>query len=76
MRGLNELREQPPLMPLVRASLDEHVHALGYTERDYQELVDWAGRVVRADKCGAISNHIPPILNRLGLDPGRFIQGG
>lgn len=65
-------REQPPLMPLVKTSQDEHVHALGYTERDYMELVDWAGRAVRADKCGAIPNHIPPILNRLGLDPGRF----
>ena len=67
-------REQPPLMPLVKTSQDEHVHALGYTERDYMELVDWAGRAVRADKCGAIPNHIPPILNRLGLDPGRFLH--
>jgi len=67
-------REQPPLMPLVKASQDEHVHALGYTERDYLELVDWAGRAVRADKRGAIPSHIPPILNRLGLDPGRFLH--
>jgi len=65
---------QPPLMPLVKASQDEHLHALGYTERDYLELVHWAGRVVRADKRGAIPNPIPPILNRLGLDPGRFLH--
>jgi len=67
-------RAQPPLMPLVKASEDEHVHALGYTERDYVELVDWAGRAVRADKRGAIPRHIPPVLNRLGLDPGRFLH--
>ncbi len=41
---------QPPLMPLVKASQDDHVHVLGYTERDYLELVDWAGRAIRADK--------------------------
>ena len=65
---------QPPLMPLVKASQDDHVHVLGYTERDYLELVDWAGRAVRADKRGAIPSHIPPILSRLGLDPGRYLH--
>ena len=74
MRGLNELRAQPPLMPLVKASQDEHVQALSYTERDYLVLVDWAGRAVRTDKRGEIPGHIPPILNRLGLDPGRFLH--
>jgi len=67
-------REQPPLMPLVKTSQDGHVHALGYTELDYLELVDWAGQAVRANKRGAIPNHIPPILNRLGVDPGRFLH--
>lgn len=37
---------QPPLMPLGKASQDDHVHVLGYTERDYLELVDWAGRAI------------------------------
>ena len=64
---------QPPLLDLVNSSHDDHVHCLGYTERDYLELVDWAGRAVRADKRGAIPSHIPPVLNRLGLDPGRFL---
>lgn len=65
---------QPPLMPLIKANQDEHVHRLGYTERDYLELVDWAGRAVRPDKRGAIPGHIPPILDRLGLDPGRYLH--
>ena len=65
---------QPPLMPLVKASQDDHVHVLGYTERDYLELVDWAGRAIRADKRGAIPSLIPPILNRLGLDQGRYLH--
>jgi len=65
---------QPPLMPLVKAGQDDHVHVLGYTERDYLELVDWAGRATRPDKRGAIPRHIPPILNRLDLDPGRYLH--
>ncbi|MDX1251678.1 MAG: hypothetical protein IDH49_05395, partial [Gammaproteobacteria bacterium] len=57
-----------------KANQDEHVHRLGYTECDYLELGDWAGRAVRSDKRGAIPGHIPPILDRLGLDPGRYLH--
>ena len=49
---------QPPLLPLVSASDDSYVHVLSYTERDYLELVDWAGRAVRAGKKGAIPRAI------------------
>ena len=35
---------------------------------DYLTLVDWSGRVVRADKCGAIDADLPPILQRLNID--------
>jgi len=65
---------QPPLLVLVKSGQDDHVHSLGYTERDYLELVDWVCRAIRADKRGAIPCHIPPILNRLGLDPGRYLH--
>jgi len=36
---------------------------------DYLELIDWSGRIVRADKRGAIDDRVPPILNRLNIDP-------
>ena len=64
----------PPLLPLASANDDSHGHALGYTERDYLELVDWAGRAVRSGKKGAIPSAIPPILARLGLDPARYLH--
>jgi REP element-mobilizing transposase RayT len=35
---------------------------------DYLKLVDWAGREIRHGKKGFISQHQPPILNRLGMD--------
>ena len=36
---------------------------------DYLELVDWTGRIIREDKKGHISKNIPPILDRLNIEP-------
>ncbi|RBP48552.1 transposase [Arenicella xantha] len=35
---------------------------------DYLELVDWSGRIIRADKRGHINQELPPILSRLSLN--------
>ena len=36
--------------------------------KDYVELVDWTGRIIREDKRGHIASDLPPIIKRLGLD--------
>ena len=41
---------------------------------DYLALVDWTGRAVRADKRGAISSTIPPVLERLNIDPDHWLS--
>ena len=41
---------------------------------DYLELVDRTGRILRDDKRGAISAHLPPILERLEIDPEEWIN--
>lgn len=41
---------------------------------DYLELVDWCGRAVREDKRGAIPENIPPILQRLRIDPDEYLN--
>ncbi len=41
---------------------------------DYLELVDWSGRIIRADKSGAIPTGTPSILSRLGVDDGEFLK--
>ena len=64
----------PALMPLVKQHRDPHHHSIGFTLRDYIELVDWAGRQLRDDKRGAISPDTPPILYRLGIDPGAYVD--
>ena len=65
---------RPKLMPLVKQHRDPHQHSIGFTLKDYLELVDWAGRQVREDKRGAIDSNQPPILERLGIDSGAFIR--
>jgi len=62
-----------PLMPLVSQSQDPHKNALGYTRKDYLELVDWAGRAIADGKRGHIPNDIPPILQRLNLRADAYL---
>ena len=64
---------RPRLMPLVKQHRDPHQHSIGFTLKDYLELVDWAGRQIREDKRGAIPGGEPPILSRLGIEADAFI---
>jgi hypothetical protein len=41
---------------------------------DYLELVDWTGRVIRADKRGHIPTQLPPILQRLNIDTKQWLN--
>jgi hypothetical protein len=56
---------------------DSLEHFIGITEnnigipfklKDYLELVDWTGRIIREDKRGHIDNTQPHILSRLNLN--------
>ena len=46
---------------------------LPFRLNDYLELVDWTGRILREDKRGAISNNLPPILDRRNIDPQHWL---
>jgi len=39
-----------------------------YRLKDYIELIDWTGRLIRDDKRGHIQHSLPKILDRLSLD--------
>jgi hypothetical protein len=41
---------------------------------EYLSLLDWTGRVLRADKCGSIPAHLAPILERLEVQAGLFVD--
>jgi hypothetical protein len=40
----------------------------------YAMLLDWTGRELRADKRGAIPDHLAPIVERLGLNRSNWVQ--
>ena len=45
-----------------------------YEIRDYLELVDWSGRAVIEGKRGSIPENLPPIVERLKIDPAAYIK--
>ncbi|WP_409439177.1 transposase [Psychromonas sp. GE-S-Ul-11] len=52
---------------------DNSVQGIAFSLLDYLELVDWSGRILREDKRGAIANHHPQLLSKLGLDEATWI---
>jgi REP element-mobilizing transposase RayT len=60
--------DKPSLMSFAESARDEQQQAcLPYNLKDYLELVDWTGRVIRNDKKGYIKPIQPKLLNVLGL---------
>jgi REP element-mobilizing transposase RayT len=59
----------PTGIPLRAFACSGESSAIPYACADYLELIDWTGRCVRADKRGNISDQLPPIARRLGIDP-------
>lgn len=46
---------------------------LVYRLEGYLELVEWTGRQIREDERGRIEDEVPPILNRLGIEPAHWL---
>jgi hypothetical protein len=64
---------QPPeLMPFVGYPRQDIPKGLAFRLEDYLSLVDWTGRQIREDKRGAISEALPPMLQRLGIEPSSW----
>jgi hypothetical protein len=54
---------------------NQNAQGLSFVLRDYLELVDWTGRIIRKDKAGAITQTLPPILKwRLALNQKAWEQ--
>src|SRR5690606_14036439 len=66
----NELSQQEcRLFPFAGNPKQDMPEGLPFKLTDYLELVDWTGRILRDDKRGAISENLPPILERLEIEP-------
>jgi REP element-mobilizing transposase RayT len=69
-----EERQPSTLLPFVGNPREEMPKGLPFRLSDYLELVDWTGRVMRDDKRGAIDGDLPPILERLQIDPSYWLH--
>ena len=56
-----------PIVPVNRPA-GEVAPITTITTREYIDLVEWSGRIIREDKTGHISGSTPPTLAKLGLD--------
>jgi hypothetical protein len=68
---------ETPLKPLLHfdgAITQATQTGIPFSWEDYVVLVDWTGRVVREDKRGAITSQLPPILERLTIEPKTWIK--
>ena len=66
---------QPPeLLPFVGGERQDGPKGLPFHLPDYLELVNWTGQAIREDKRGAISQDLPPILERLGIDEQAWLR--
>jgi hypothetical protein len=72
--GLRHKKEQPQeLMPFVGNPRQDMPKGIPFSLKDYCELVDITGRIIRQDKAGHIDHKQPPILQRLGLSEEQWL---
>ncbi|SEL59645.1 transposase [Ectothiorhodospira marina] len=63
-----------PLLHFEGAWVQEEQTGLPFAFEDYLALVDDTGRAIDPRKKGAIANALPPILQRLGLNPEQWLD--
>ena len=62
------------LLPFANQAPEDPERPIPYEIQDYLELVDWSGRAVIEGKRGSIPDNLPPILERLKIDPAAYIK--
>jgi hypothetical protein len=63
--ALQQNKRQPyKLLPFVGNPRQDMPQGIAFSLQDYCELVDTTGRIIRADKAGAIDSAHSPILSR------------
>ncbi|MCX4024709.1 transposase [Endozoicomonas sp. SM1973] len=71
-----EENKSPMLLPFsgnIKPEVDPTC-GIYFHESDYYDLVDWSGRAIRDNKRGSIPAHIPPILQRLGVNENEWLN--
>jgi hypothetical protein len=66
--AIQQHKSQPhKLLPFVGNPRQDMPQGIAFSLQDYCELVDTTGRIIRANKAGAINSTHSLILSRLGL---------
>jgi REP element-mobilizing transposase RayT len=63
----------PALMPFVGNPRQDMPKGIAFSLKDYCELVDTTGRIIRDDKAGHIDHQHQPILQKLGLSDEQWL---
>jgi hypothetical protein len=72
--AIQQHKRQPhKLLPFVGNPRQDMPQGIAFSLQDYCELVDTTGRIIRADKAGAISSAHSPILRRLDLSEVQWL---
>ncbi|MCX2841589.1 hypothetical protein OQJ59_08125 [Microbulbifer thermotolerans] len=66
-------KQPQQLFPFVGNPRESMPVGLPFQLQDYLELVDWSGRCLREDKRGAIDEQLPPILDRMQINPRHWL---
>ena len=61
------------LLPFVGYPRQDMPAGLPFRLQDYLELLDWTGRQLRRGKRGAMDGSLPPILERLNIEPEKWL---
>ncbi|WP_330218053.1 hypothetical protein [Endozoicomonas elysicola] len=67
-------RKQHAHLKTLRSQGQNPETAIPFALSSYLELVDWTGRIIRQDKRGSIPDILPPILDRLKIDPNEWLK--
>ena len=75
IKAIKQKKSQPhQLMPFVGDPRQDMSKGIAYSLKDYCELVDATGRIIREDKVGYIDPQQSPILQRLGLCQDQWLS--
>jgi REP element-mobilizing transposase RayT len=73
-RQSNSGKQQVGLHPFAGNPRKGMPKGLPFHLDDYLALLDWTGKQLRDDKRGAISSELPPLLERLEIDPKHWLS--
>jgi REP element-mobilizing transposase RayT len=70
----SDIIQPAQLMPFVGNPRRKMPKGLAFRLQDYLELVDWTGRQLRDGKRGVIPSDLPPLLQRLHIEPEAWLK--